>query len=515
MLNFAVMKNIWQKATVASALLIVAVGSGLLDYFLPAMGDDLMFWNYLGLEEFTAPNRRTVSFILAHIVGCNGRLFDYMGPVVTNLLPRPVASALIGAMAALFFYSIIRAARVPSTGRTAFSMILLTLTLALMPWWDSMYLRVCQFNYLWTSAFCLLFFYYFFTPVNSVGHSPAKNAGLVALGFFAGASHEQAAVTLCVTFSLWALYRRHYRTLTSRQKGLLAGLGAGTLLAVGSPALWNRAATGSESMAPWQLMVITFPILVLLVGVMLGMLTTRSSRNRLRKLLESDAGLMFCAAVISAAIGLYSGIPGRTGMLSEALALSVLARMALGIPLHISHPTAAAASIAALALITAHFSVAVASQRRMGKEYDSIVRLYQQSADGIVYENFTGRFDVSPFTLYRVKGAPDADDYWNLHAINTAYGSPGKNQPVVLPTALKDKLEQISDSVAAEGVTVYTSKPEGITVTLNDLILQHYPGSTPRAIVRTTMSNGREIWVATPWMCDPGDYAVLPAKPNI
>lgn len=514
MATFAIMAKTLSKLLVAATLAVIAVGSGLLDFFLPAMGDDLEFWNHLGLDGYVRPDRSTVSFILAHLTGCNGRLFDFMGPIVVNLLPDAAAAALMGAMAALFFYSVLFAGRIPCSGNhTALAMTVITATLAAMPWWDSLFLRVCQFNYLWASTFCLLFFGLFFAAPKKGPDSTGRKLMLAAVGFFASASHEQTAVAMCAAFMLWLLINRNYKSLDSRQKLMLGALGAGALLPLGAPAIWLRAA-GSHARQPLGLLLTTtYPLLGVLLALMATLALIPRTRSYLFRQMANGGWTPVAAALIAACIGVFSGIPGRTGMLSEALSIVVLARMAVDSGIRIRRSAAAAISAATFMAIAAHFSAAVADQRRQGREYDDVVELYRSSADGIVFYDFAGRYDVSPLTLNRVKGVADADDYWNLQAIAKAYGTPGR-LPVVLPAAFSDKLHALTDSVTDGSTTVYAFKPDNVVVTLDDVVLQNYPGPAPRAVSHTRMADGREIWVASPRVRDPGDYS-LPVKSRL
>lgn len=506
------MNSIWKNRAIVATLTVIAVGAGLLDFYMPMTGDDLKFWSFLGLEDFTAPNRRTISFILAHIFGCNGRLFDYMGPIVTNLLPHGVTSVLMGAMGGLFFYSVLAAARVPARGRTAFAMILMAVVMAVMPWWDSMFMRVCQFNYSWATTFCLLFFCFFFGAGGSED-SRTKRIGLFLISFFAGASHEQAAVAMCGAMGFWLIYNRNYKSLSPRRKVMLIGLAAGSLLPVGAPSIWHRAATENAHPDVAYIMIIALPALLLLLAVIAAISCSGKGRCYLRRALTADCLVMLLAALIAGAIALWSGIPGRTGFLSEALALVVFARMTMSLDWHIGTKSAWAVSVLAFAFIAVHLGVSVCAQRKLCREHDEVVELYRNSPDGIVYYDFTGRRDVSPLTLFRVKGVPDADDYWSLYVLADTYGS-SEHQPVVLPAAFEGRLGQLQDSISIGQTTVYSSKPADVVVTIDDVVLQHYPGPAPRAVTRATMADGREIWIATPRVRDPGDYS-LPVKSSL
>ncbi len=501
---FAIMKKILQNPVVAAVLAIIAIGSALLDYYLPAMGDDLAFWHFLGLEDYTAPDRRTISFILAHIFGCNGRLFDYMGPVVINLLPRAMAAALMGGMAALFFFSIWWAVDVPQRRHTAFSVVLLTSVLAIMPWWDGMFLRVCQFNYLWGTAFCILFIAIFFAKPSG-RDSRAALWGVALLGVFAGAAHEQTGVAMSATFICWALAGRRYRTLTLRRKVMLAALFAGTFLTVAAPAIWHRAAQDSVHQPIVPLLVTTLPLYLILMSVTAVCMCTRRSRAFIIGLASTSWSIYVSAGFIAGIIAVLSGIPGRTGMFTEACAAVALARMCMDVRCHIGKIPAALITIVCIALITAHFTVSVRYQSRMYGEAEAVKREYIASSDGIVFYDFTSRCDVPLLTLNRVKGVADADDLWLLQVMRDAY-KPGGNIPVVLPESMAGFASHLTDSVSDGRNTVYTSRPDNVVITQDGLPLQYYPGPAPRFVTQTTLADGRDVWIATPRVRDPGDY---------
>lgn len=494
-------------------LTVIAVGSATLDFFVPPMGDDLMFWNTLGLDGYTHPDRNTVSFILGHYFGCNGRLFDFLGPIVINLLPRAVASAVMGCMAAIFFYCIARLSCIRFRHNVAFSAVIILTTMAAMPWWDAMFLRVCQFNYLWGSTFGLLFILSFFKDGNTV---PAafRLISLLLLGFCAGSAHEQTGIALCSSMFVWMLFHAGRNTLQARRKYLLAGLFAGTLFAIASPALWHRSGNAAPGEPIPSLLLSTYPVLLLLLCIIIIMAATSRGRACLAGLCRSDWLVIVISASVAAMIGTASGIPGRTGFYSEACAIIALARM---IPLKglriMPRPLAATVYLTSLALITIHFTTSVRWQRLLYREFNDVRDAYIASPDGIVCYDITDRLDVPPLTLYRVKGVADADDTWNLHAIETAYGYPGKT-PAVIPHDFNGLFGELSDSLSIGPVTLYTAPPACTVITLDDLWLQYYPGSSPRVITHTTMCDGREIWIATPRVRDPGDYS-LPVKTKL
>ncbi len=495
----------------ALMLTVIAVGSGVLDYFVPVMGDDLMFRNTLGLDGYTYPDRSTLSFILGHYTGCNGRFFDFMGPVVLNLFTRAVSSAVMGCMVALFFCSVIRLACIQPRRHIAFCSLVMLITLAVMPWWDAMFLRVCQFNYMWGTAFCLLFIYSFFRD-RSKNVSVCRLLLLFMLGFFAGSSHEQTGVALSLTMAVWIVTVDGRRSVNLRRKYLMAGLLAGTLFVTASPALWDRTGESVPGEPIPSILITTYPVLLLLYGIVMLSVTTPRGRACLSALFHSDWIVIAVSATAAALIGLVSGIPGRTGFYSEACAVIAIARMVQGYGWHFGKSRAVNATvyIVSLTLITMHFAVSIQWQRIMHRESEEVRQAYIASSDGIVCHDTTDRLDVPFLTLYRVKGVADADDVWNLHAVETAYGRPGKT-PAVIPSGFGGYLGSFTDSISIGQVTLYTARPRHMVITADDLMLQYYPGPSPRVVTPVLRSDGREIWIATPRVRDPGDYS-LPVK---
>lgn len=215
-----------------------------------------------------------------------------------------------------------------------------------------------------------------------------------------------------------------------------------------------------------------------------------------------------CAAVLAAIIALISGIPGRTGFFPEAASIVAMTRMVRDIRCHIPRPAALAASSFMIVIICAHFMVSILQQKALKHEFDEVLAAYMDSVDGIVYYDFTDRYDVSPLTLLRVKGVADDDDWWNQEAYGTS-----EKTPVVIPSSFAGRLESMSDSVNEGSVTVYSAKPEHVAVTIDDTVLQYYPGPSPRVVTAARLSDGRDIWVATPLVLDPGDYFVPVKSP--
>lgn len=445
------------KYLVAAVVLLMAIGAGVLDYFRPVFGDDLSFWAFLGRENYVVPNRRTISFILAHIEGCNGRLFDYMGPIVVDLLPRWLQAVLMGGMTGLFFFAMLLSTR----HRGSAAVLFLAIILAVMPWWDGMLMHVCQFNYPWGTTFCLLFLWFFFHGKERYGRWTL--AGITLLALFAGATHEQTGVAMSAAMLLYAAIGKRYKQFTKPQRWLMAGLLFGAFLTVAAPAIWHRAAQDSFHWPGWKLAITTLPIYMILLVVM-------AIRNKRLKFSPEDR-TMFIAASVAAVIAIASGIPGRTGWFSEAISLVLLARM---VPArHWVAGLEACSTVLAICFIAAHYAVAIKYQARAYDEHLEMQRQFIESEDGVVYMDYQQRYDVPWITLYRVRGVYPPYDTWSATVLSRTYAD-GIKRPLVLPAAFKGL--EITDSLTIGDVTIYKPQAPNVLVTQDSTLVQPWQG---------------------------------------
>lgn len=471
------------------------------------MGDDLVFWTHLGLTDYTYPNRSTLSFIAAHILGCNGRVFDYMGPVVINLMPRTIAAIIMGCMAGLFFYSILFVSNLPRRGYISLSILLIGTSLAITPWWDSMFMRVCQFNYLWGTTFCLLTTGLFikYQQITSKKNKILR-IGLFTLGVMAGCAHEQTGVAMCGAFFLYLIYHKRYRLLSLQQKSLSYGLIFGTFLTVGAPSIWLRAASDSLRQDFSLLLITTLPSLLFLVILIFCLSMFKQSRQFLKNVFaDGSVQILFLASIFAGIIAIYSGIPGRTGLFSEICALVILTKMIITSGLKTNKVFGYIISILCYLFIILHLAISIHEQHELYDEYKDVRAAYSESEDGIVFYDFTSRYNGSPLTLRRVKGVPDADDTWLLHALQIAY-KPDGQEPTILPTAFSDLLPDITETTRLGNVTVYVDFPDDVYLTRDSVMIQQPTPDNTFIVRHVRMANKRDIWVSTERIRDPGDY---------
>lgn len=492
-------------------LVFIAVCSGVLDWFTPMMGDDLSKWYKLGADSFTHPDRSTLSFILGHFTGSNGRILDMFGPVAAIWFPKTVTSIFMGLMAGLYFYSVIVATGANQDNRQTFVVVLLASTIALMPWWDYMWLRVCQFNYIWGTAFCVLAVTLFF---RGRSNEELKNRlsiiGYFIVGFLGASSHEMHGIALVTGFIIWYVLNSGSSRLSHGRRWLLAGIVSGAVIPFLSPNFWNRSATSEPQFDPLQIILSTLPlVLVLLIATILTMLT-KQGRKYVHSLSRTSWVVFFVMAITSGLVAIFSGVPGRTGWLAETCAIVAIAQMLLTIRLRIPRLSAALLSFFGVAFIALHYTVSISSQMRANSEYSAAIKELANSEDGIIFGDFTRRSDFPFLCLDRVKGVTDNDDMYLLSVLSRVYK--GDSIPVcVLPEAFRGRLESISDSLRVDNTTIYLEKPAGVNegCTFEDLPLYYINRDKSQMLVTPIeTSAGRSLWVVEPLQIDKGDKPV-------
>ncbi len=474
---------------VALLIALIAIGQGCLDFFTPAMGDDLGKWNYLGLDEYRHPGKSTLSFLACQYFSINGRVLDALGPATINLLPHIFASIVMGCMTGLYFWGMCRCARLGAKGTATAACLLLAVTLYTMPWWDYMWLRVCQFNYLWATAFDLLFITTFHSTVNARGW---RLVSCIALGILSGCCHEALGVSMSAAATVAVIVARYRGVkLSKTQKILILALFAGTLVTIATPAFLHRTATAATDGNISELVITTLPVTTLLLIITIAFTATVQGRKKLLTLTSSPWLMCTVAAFVSATIALYSTIPGRTGWQAESLSIvAIIYMIPKRFPIH--RATAVTVISISVVLIAAHYTVAIPWQKKMGDEYYMAIEEYKNSKNGIFPFDYTGRKEVPPLALDRVKGVPDADDLFLRDVIVAAYSHDSK--PFIPVNSRAIELDNLPPDITL------------LTDFAGDTIMTASLSGSQMIITNATHGLGKTLYIAEPISIDPGDH---------
>lgn len=501
--NRGTLRLSWQMVV---CLAFIAVAFALLDYYTPLLGDDLAKWDDLGRDSYRLFSLETVRFVGSHYLTVNGRLIDSLGPALTFGIGTIASSALMGLMGAFYFLILLASADVLRKGRVALGYAIVAFTILVMPWWDSMWLRVCQFGYMWATALSLLYFYIFLR----VKRPTTANCLLcIAIGFLTGFSHEQAGLSTLFAVVVYMLIGRRYKHLNRPQKFLTVSLILGVVCILANPMLWHRVGTSSVDVPVWRVLLSTLPVVCVLFVVILVMSLTKGGRRRLGELMSTPWAVYVSLAFAGAAFAVYSRIIGRVGWLPETASIIALVLMADVGRFHIKRINGGICASVLLAAIMVHFVAAIKLQYSLCKEYDRVIEEYVESEDGLVYKDITLRPDYPLMALNHAQGVPDADDLYLLNVIERVYRGDSMGL-TVLPARFRGNISGIKDTLTFSDVTVYRHKPSVTVLAVGesgcDTIEIIKSLDIDKILKPFKPSGGHTMWAATPLVVDKGDH---------
>ena len=441
--------HLFEKRIQPSTLLVVIIGamSCVIYFFTPFDADDLA---YTGFFTGAHPQRPLSEYILwcgSHWLTTHGRLPILATPLLTNG-PRWLLALVSGTAVALMYFMMIKAGKLRG-GSLPFLMIL-AVALA-YPWWDEQRLFVCVAVYIASLAIGLIA-YTFITDDSR--RSPWMLVAESAVCLIAGACHEAMSLPLLCGFGTYMLVMR-WRP-TRRQWILLAAFTLGLMFMLSSPGFLARSGGGSvqNDTTLWLLLKSDPAVLLLWAAIILFSLSAKG-RSYLKPLLHSPLFILAVAAIPGAAICVYSGIVGRSGVFGEFFAIAALFGWAA---MWVNPSCKWLNWIIAIAL-TAQYAGLAVIQKRLWDEGDEFTSKYVASGDGILFMDATHDQDLPWWTLGHLRGVPDADDFWSLYCQAKFYRHDFK-WPVVMPL---------------EAQAHYPVTADSLKLSNGDLLMNHLP----------------------------------------
>lgn len=447
-------------------LLLVAAVYALLPLLVTRTGDDVFYTLALRGTSFT-------DWFLSHFPRNYGRFMDLLAPLALGL-PRPLFGILNGAVTALFYLLILRASRVPLS-RTLPALTVMFLTTFTLGWeylWNESLLFV---NYVWSAALNLGVI--LLAAGGDIRRAPWWYWLTLPLCFLGGSAHEGISVMMLVAIPLYlALILPHHRMAAARLLMLLCVWG-GAIYTLSAPSYYDPQPVHNNFTAAQILFCSGCWCIVLLLLVVLLRLRRPAM---LRRLLGTPWSIYCIGAVAGVALALAAGFPGRPAWFGGIYALVGVA----GIPAWrgIPFPRALrcpAAWLLAL-LLTIHFGGVIIWQAKLGHESRSMVRLYKESTDGVIWLDHTADSEIPEMLRGLVHGIPDADNAFYRRSMATGYGTWGSMPLIVAPAAAESLKYQDIKRPVLIGRYIISISPLSGTRTL----------ATPSGLVRVADVGG-------------------------
>lgn len=497
----------------------VAILTALLHAFMPYSGDDYAYFTHW---DPSSPLASIIGFpreVARHWYYVNGRLANFIAPPLLASAPRWLLASACGAAIWLMLYMCLRWSG--TWRRHSATAIFLTAVVALaFPWWDSMQLFDCQFNYVWASALVLSAMWLIAGPSDTGSPQSAPGAwrtvGTAIVAAAGGMMHESASLPLLAGLVAWRVLGQPRRTFSPRSRVALICFIVGAAVAATSPGIWQRAAAASEPNDTLLWLFLKSDIIVgVLYAAMLAAWICPAGRRPLRDMLASPVLIFVVATVPALAISLRSGIVGRSGWFASLYALIALADLLRRLDTRLPRALVRVAAALLAATVLAHYAGTIVWQQRRFADFRRFEKAYEANSDGVVALDHIRDTALPRWTLNRTRGIPDPDDVYQLEMFARSHRR-RIPYPVILPAdALTALPAPGSVSVLASGDMLTDRLPAGA--------VPHpmRPGRPQLYIYRaadgelwtaqTFMREGRTLYHLAPLILDPGDRLEGPA----
>ncbi len=469
----------------------------------PFSGDD---WGYLGV--WAGENARCTDLFSYikwggwHWLSINGRAANIVMTVFLSM-NKIVLSAACTLMIALMFSMPLKLAKVER--RQTLSVVLIAAMAFVLPWWDSMHIFDCQFNYIWTSSLATLAVYI----ILNVGDlTKWQLMALSALCLLSGMMHESATMPLCV--GLFAhIYVNKWRPIGA-QRTLLIAFAIGSALATFAPGIISRLGSGvpADDTPLWLVLKSDAVVALLLVFCALCSLSSKG-RGAVGKMIHSPLLIFAIAATVSMCVGVASGVVGRSGWFAELYEMIVIVGWLAMSEIRLPRMGKVAVSTVFALTIVAHYAFVAYWQVGLGKQHERFEELYKRSDDGIVFMDYMRDNEIPWYDLNRLRGIPDNDDVYLLDTF-AEFNSTHRIAPIVLPPFVADLnvAELDGELQLGNGDIISTALPDGAYNHLaarEQRTMLFFERDGEKWVARPFEMRGRQLYLLSERIQDPGD----------
>lgn len=381
---------------------VMALLFAIWQYWTPVQMDDLWmqaYYNRFADRYGAGTFRAWLEYAEWFRVDSNGRLANYLAPIVTLYVPRWLFAALTGIFVGLLYMLVARLSglgrRYSPTFQWRWMALVWAASMVLFPWRDHLMLADYALNYVYTTVFDLLFVWAWLTALSRrLGAVTLLSACVAAL--VGGMMHEGLAVPLLAGCGVVVLMRRF--RLPWQAWLLLVLFAFSSLESVTAPGILARAGRdmGFSPVHNTVVMLKSCTLLFLLLAVIaLGLWLPRRRHATRRLLVTPPFTLCLAAALVSALLCLLindaSARFGWVAQLSSAIAIGMTIRRTGRLECRFWGGMAMLGAV----LVASLMLNVIGEQKQVYHEDEEIRRQLAESADGTVFRDIAAldRYD--------------------------------------------------------------------------------------------------------------------------
>lgn len=471
----------------------IAIFFMLYNAHLPYTADDLFY--YAGFQAKYGRWSLYPRYVYDTVMFLNGRIANWGAVPLFALQPDWMVWVENGLMVAAFLALVFKASlmgRDSLTARIGF----IFLFIFTYPWWDSMMMLVCQFNYTWAMVPGLALVLWLLDGI-------PRRMGWAAclLAAVAGLMHEAFSLPLLCGIAVYLILSGRLRSLSRTEKAVLVTFALATAFVCLCPGILRRFLRSSAGESePLLRIILTNDFYA--VGLLIFSVVMLWARPRLfRSAIKTPWVIFAVAAMVSAVLSVSAGWIGRSGWFAQTFALIAFFRW--GMMHGVRIPRLAGGVFAAIAsgLVIIHLCGVMCYQVKVGAERQAAFDAYRANPAEPVYMDWTPQADVPWYFSDKVIGMVDYDEGYDLATIRDILGD-SIHEFTVLPAALRD--------IDASGITAVTRVQGGFLTPAPPVSYQDEDRTITlirgrQYMVVPFVKEGRSLWYVTPRILDPDD----------
>lgn len=421
---------------------VMALLFAIWQYWTPVQMDDLWmqaYYNRFADRYGAGTFRAWLEYAEWFRVDSNGRLANYLAPIVTLYVPRWLFAAMTGIFVGLLYMLVVRLSglgrRYSPTFQWRWMALVWAASMVLFPWRDHLMLADYALNYVYATVFDLLFVWAWLTALSRrLGAVTLLGACVAAL--VGGMMHEGLAVPLLAGCGVVVLMRRF--RLPWQAWLLLVLFAFSSLESVTAPGILARAGRdmGFSPVHNTVVMLKSCTLLLLLLAVIaLGLWLPRKRHATRRLLVTPPFVLCLTAAVVSAVFCLVLvDASARFGWLTQILS-------AIGIGMTVRRTGRLNSRFwGGLALLAAVLTASllmnvISEQKKVYSENDEIMKSLHSSENGTVFRDIHTLEGMDKITTLALVEYGNWNGAFQIGCVNLVY--PEKEYAVV-PEGLAD-----------------------------------------------------------------------------
>lgn len=412
---------------VIAMLLMIGVAYGYMSFYVPAVGDDLVFINFY--HDLHATWKGVPIVMMRFCLWVHPRFADMLFTVVYPNVGDWGMAILNGLLVPGMMIAGMLNWRSRHTSPLAVALFIAAILFTFR--WDAIWMEMCAIsNCVWGGALCLAMLW--LTLRGDIADNRWWQWLLVPLCWVGGAMHEAQGVALAVGLTVYLALTPSWRNASWVRRWMLMALIAGGLFCFMVPSFYSRGSMWQFERQPLADIIFGsgFYVLLLLLSIVVTLIF---DRKRLVSMCKSKWIIYAVSSIVGLLIMIYAGYGGRPGWYAQLYALIALFYMIDRLQVRVNSWLQFTFCFILMLAVYVHIRQLASWQHRLSEETLAVIEMIKESKTGVVFMDYTHDEDLPATLMRKVHGVPDDDDLWYRRSMERCFS--GMKHIAILPKA--------------------------------------------------------------------------------